>query len=351
MRKWMNVVIGALLAFSVYFISVGYAAVSNRLDIIGRVEVEPQTGVFISDVDIPNGINAMENGRTGTVLNSTVTLGNSGNSTVSFDITVFNNSPYVYKFNGVKYLDEAYSNANIVFALTDLEKGDQITEYQTLNFTVTFSYKNGQVPSNHTLNSVLNFEFVPEDEYIAPVVVRNATDRFAEILNNAEDYDKLTTQMDDTSWGGRWSDSYIGNVVGATTTDTKVLEELFTDENGQSFLILDIGGNKTNITAMIKRENVDGESGNEMSIYMTAATIGRTDVQVFVSVFKQGSDGKWYQLGEMYEGEASTNNYSVLTFWAKDSFNTDSWLSTVDYYNLGTDATIEDIISAYKKTI
>ena len=248
-------------------------------------------------------------------------------------------------------MEEAYSNADILFELNGLEHGDQITGHQFLDFTITFSYENGQAVSNKVLNSVLNFEFVPEDEYIAPVVVRNATDRFAEILNDAEDYDKLTTQMDDTSWGGRWSDSYIGNVVGATTKDTKVLEELFTDENGQSFLILDIGGKKTNITAMIKRENVDGESGNEMSIYMTAATIGRTDVQVFVSVFKQGSDGKWYQLGEMYEGEASTNNYSVLTFWAKDSFNTDSWLSTVDYYNLGTDATIEDIISAYKKTI
>lgn len=353
MKNWMKIVIGAILSFSVILTGIGYASVTDDLQIGGTVQAEPQTGVFIYDVNIPNGVTATENGYVGTALNSTVTLGNSGTSTVSFDVSIYNYSHYVYKFNGVKYMEEAYSNANIVYEIdkTELAQGQQLSGMQSVTFTITFSYKNGKVSSNRTLNSVLNFEFVPEDEYIAPVVVSNAIDKFSEILNTTTDYDKLINQMENTSIGGRWSDSYIGNVVGATSADTKVLQELFTDENGESYLTLDIAGKKTNITAMIKREDVDGESGNEMTIYMTASAIGRSDVQVFASVFKQASDGTWNQIGEMYEGKASTNNYSAYEIWARDSFNTDTWSSTVDYYGLGTGKTIEQVIAAYKKTI
>lgn len=353
MKNWIKIAIGTILSFSVVLTGVGYASVTDNLQINGTVQAEPQTGVFIYDVNIPSGVNATENGYIGTALNSTVTLGDSGTSTVSFDISIYNYSDYVYKFNGVKYMEEAYSNANILFEIdeTELVQGQQLAGMQSVTFTITFFYENGQVPSNHILNSVLNFEFVPEDEYIAPVVVSNAIDRFSEVLNTTTDYDKLINQMENTSIGGRWSDSYIGNVVGATSADTKVLQELFTDENGESYLTLDIAGKKTNITAMIKRENVDGESGNEMTIYMTASAIGRNDVQVFASVFKQDSDGKWKQIGEMYEGKASTNNYSSYEIWARDSFNTDTWRSTVDYYGLGTGKTIEEVIAGYKKTL
>lgn len=356
MRNWTKMAIGALLAFSVCVCGVGYAAVSETLEIGGSLQAKPQSGVFISDVDIPEGTNAVANNYTGTVLNSTVTLGNSNTSTVSFDISIFNNSEYVYKFNGVKYLEEAYSNADILFELNGLEHGDQITGHQFLDFTITFSYENSQAVSNKVLNSVLNFEFVPEDEYVAEVVVSDATTKFKEILNSAQDYQTLIDQMNTSSWG-RLDTSYIGNVVGATSNDTLILEALFT-EGEKTYLTLNIGGKETNITAMVKREDVDGKSttgdgnGREMTIYMTASTIGRNPVQVFASVFTKEGNGEWYQLGQMYEGTASTNNYQWGNLGSeKNSFHTGTWASAVDYYGSGTGATIEEVIAAYLKTI
>ena len=355
MKTWTKMAMGALLAFSVGISSVGYAAVSDSLEVMGTVNVEAQTGVFIYQVNIPDGVNAMENGYTGTVLNSTVTLANSGSSTVSFDISLYNNSPYVYKFNGTNYLEEAYSNENIVFTLTDLEKGDQIGAQASLNFTITFSYKNGQAVSNRSLNSVLNFEFVPEDEYVDEVVVSDATGKFKEILNDATDYQTLIDQMN-TSSLGRLDTSYIGNVVGATSNDTLILKELFS-EGDYSYLTLNIGGVQKNITAMIKRENIDGNastgdgSGREMTIYMTASDIGSSSVQVFASVFTKEGNGEWYQLGQMYEGKANTNNYSWGALGGKNSFHTGTWVSTVNYFNLGTGKTIEELIAAYLKTV
>lgn len=355
MKGWQKTLVGAVLSFSVLTGGIGYAAVSDTLEVQGTIKAEPPVGVFIYDVAVADGVNAEIGGYTGTVLNSTVTLTTVASSKVSFDISLYNNSQYEYTFNGVKYLEEAYSNSGITFALTGLTKGDELTAQQKKTFTITFSYKNGKVAASNVLDSVLNFEFVPKAEYIPEIVVTDALGKFKEILNTEADYNTLITQMEDTS--GRANDTYIGNVVGSTAKDTEVLETLFT-EGTKTYLTLMIGDKETNITAMIKRENLDGdtatgdENGNEMTIYMTADTItsswfGSSKVSVFAGVFTKKTDGEWYQIGEMYSGEATTNNYSG--FGRANSFNTDTWKSTANYYSLGTGQTIEKLVETYLK--
>ena len=124
--------------------------------------------------------------------------------------------------------------------------------------------------------------------------------------------------------------------------------------------MLEINGSKTPVTAMIKRENVDGNSsngtgGSEMTLYMTADDISDLpwyggDVDVFVAVYtKDTADGEWYQIGEIFEGKADANAYDGGWFSSADSFNTDTWESTVKYYNVNTGSTIEKIIAAVPK--
>ena len=353
MKTWLKAVCGIVLSFITCFMTFGYAALSDTMSVMGNVTVRAQSGVFIREVIIAENVNATSNYCSGTVLNSTVNLGEDGNATLSFDISLYNNSPYVYQFNGVHYLEETYDNENILFELTDLVKGDKIEGQQSLDFTITFFYEVPAGISNTILNSVLNFEFVPEEEYIPEIAVNDALGKFKQILNEPADYQALIDQMDDDS--GRANDTYIGNVVGATTTDTVLLESLFTEGN-KNYLTLTINGKDTNVTAMIKRENLDGktttgdENGNEMTIYLTADEIGRNSVQVFVGVFTKEDGGAWTQLGELYEGTASTNNYAGSWFGSRNSFNTDTWRSAVNYYNLGTRQYISTIISAYLKT-
>ena len=165
--------------------------------------------------------------------------------------------------------------------------------------------------------------------------------RFKEILNTPAEYTKLTDQMDDNWSNGRYNDSYMGTVVGASDDDIALLEDLFVGN-----LILNINGVDTEVTILIKRENVDGNknngdgSGNEMAVYMTTDPLTERgkSVPVYAAVYTSPDKGKtWSQLGQMFEGKATVNNY--FGFSGTGSFNTDTWKDLKG-------KTIEQVISA-----
>ena len=354
MKKKHLVAFVICFSFLFCFLCVGYAALTDTLTINGMSTVSAQDGVFISDVTADN--NATVNKYLSTTLNISLNFANTNTSTAT--ITVYNNSSYEYVFNGVVYDNTIEDNAYIDYTLGGIVKGDTIAANEELTFTVTYSPKS--TATDTSLTSIFNYQFVLDSEYIPEVAASGATARFEEILNSETEFKSLTDKMD-TVVDGRNDSSYIGNVVGSVSTDSTAINDLFTT-NGSNALVLDINGVQTNVTAMIKRANVDGdtstgdESGNEMTIYMTAedpteaggSLFNPGEVQVFVAVFTKNGDGDWYQLGEMYEGEATVNNYAGNIFGTRNSFNTDTWISTQSYYGLNTGADIEAIITAYK---
>jgi hypothetical protein len=103
---------------------------------------------------------------------------------------------------------------------------------------------------------------------------------------------------------------------------------------------VDENGNEVDIEVkcMIKNENVDGVSGSEMVMYMTvhslkrAETNGTNKAPVYAIVFKQGSDGKWNELGDIYNGTATVTTYTGGS--GDGSFNTDTWRSVSQSYPL-----------------
>jgi len=347
--------IATALSVSVVGTTIGYAQLSDTLNIIGTVDVSPPNGVFIYEVSEPTDGKITVNSYSGTVLNSTTNLGSDGQSVGTVEISVYNNSPYVYVFNAVKHLDGEglFDNQNIHYGLENMQKGTEIEGGATLTFALEFYYVNPEQITNTVLHSVLNFEFVPHADFVPDIAVNNATGQFEQILNTNSSFTKLIEQMDNAS-GNRHNETYIGNVVGASSADTKLLNELFTVD-GKNYLTLNISGVDTNVTVLIKRENLDGnantgdENGNEMTIYMTAVDFdslswfART-VDVFACVFTKEGDGDWYQIGQMYEGQAEPNNYSGG--WGKNSFNTDTWKSTVSYYGIASGANIETLVQA-----
>ncbi|MBQ8658419.1 MAG: hypothetical protein IJ506_04715 [Clostridia bacterium] len=346
--------IATALTVSVTGTSIGYAQLSDTLNVIGTVDVTPPDGVFIYEVNEPSDGKITVNNYSGTVLNSTTNLGADGKSVATVEISVYNNSGYVYVFNTVKYLEgaETYDNQNIHYDLVGLSKGQEIEGEGTITFTLEFYYLNPEEITNTILNSVLNFEFVPHADYVPEIAVDGAAAQFEQILNTDTSFNKLITQMESTSWD-RLSNTYIGNVVGATSTDSAVLNELFTVD-GKNYLTLNINGEETNVTALIKSENLDGnastgdESGNEMTIYMTADDLTTmrygSNATVYACVFTKVGDGEWYQIGQMYEGTATVCSY--VGFWGHDSFNTDNWKTAVAYYGIAAGATIETVVAA-----
>lgn len=356
MKISVKAVFCVVLSFIVCFLCTGYAALSDTLITDGTAGVIAQTGVFITDVQATSGLTV--NGYTGTTLNSKIVLPSSGTATVEVPITVYNNSNFVYKFNGTKYIlgPDTYDNTDIRFEVVGIKEGDEIEPHESLQFTVRFSYVNSQVSSNAVLNSFLNFEFVPADEYVGEVAVMDALWKFKQILNTPDEYNSLMTAMQNYSSSGRANASYIGNVVEGTSSDTTFLNDLFTDESiDKNYLTLEINGKATNVTAMIKNEELT-TGGGEITIYLTSDTLNykwyqSANVDVYAAVFAKNDQGVWEQQGQLYTGRASANSYTGGWLTEKNSFNTDTWASSQSYYGVASGSGIAAITKAYYNTL
>lgn len=350
MKKLNKFLIGIISSLSCLFIGVGYAKMTDNFKVSGDIKAQVQEGVFICNVKSSDNKSVI-NHYVSSTLNSTVTLDNSASSTAYVEITVFNNAAGPRGYNAVKYMvgETTYSNENIVFEV-GLERRTEIKVGEYLTFGVTFSYKDKKVSSNNVLNSILNFEFVPLDqipEDEEEIAVHGALDRFEEILNTPNEAKELTDQMDKNDTNDRYDNSYIGNVVGASEADVILLERLFVGN-----LHININGKDTEVTVMIKRENLDGntstgdENGNEMTVYLTTDNLERDSwwsagtAPVFAAVFtKTETSDKWTQIGEMVEGTATVKGYDGNVF-GEGSFDTDTWKSL-------NNQTIEQVVASF----
>lgn len=347
MKKLSIVLLCLVFSLSFCFACVGYAALSSSMSVTGTAATTAQIGVYISKVEIAAGSNIDVKDYYGTNLNSTVTLQKAASSTATLTVTLYNNSTNVYAFKKTAYMvgQGTYDNENITFTLNGLKAGDTIAGGATLSFTVTFSYA-GSNRSNQTLNSLLNFQF---GDYLPGVA-----GSFSNILNSETTYTQLDQGLD--SGGDRLGNTtFIGNVPGANSNDTTLMNKLF-----GSSLKVEIDGDEKPVTAIVKRENLDGDSttgdenGNEMTLYMTADTIKRgvKTVTVFAIVFtKEPGSDEWVQMGDMmFEGTADACRYLTGLdggLLANNSFNTGTWESTKSYYNAGAGSSIKEIVSAY----
>ena len=338
-----------ILLLSTCFLGVGYAALSTTLSIDGTTRVDPPEIVYITSATPMSGANASVKGVSGTVMSSTVTLGNSTSAQAVIRVTVKNNTEYPYVFNGVTYTEgpETYDNTAIAVS-TSIKKGVEVASGGSTTFDVTFKYKSG-VSANKVLNSIINLSFIPADEFIPEIAVKGAIGRFGEILNDPVSYNKLITAMNNTGFTDRWSNSYIGNVAGATDADSTAIDELFTVD-GKHLLTLDLkgDGSETNVTAMIKREDIGGTSADEMVIYMTGEEIKGNvlkhyDLQVFAVIYTKNDAGEWVQKGDLFEGTAKSNAY--FASWNDNSINTDTWKSTKAYNGVKSGSTIKQVFA------
>lgn len=282
---------------------------------------------------------------------ATLNLGSSGNAAVSFVVTFYNGSDVTYYYNKTETVSS--TNNNIVYEVTGIQQKDAVAPEGTITATVTFTFKNGTAASNTSLEAVLNFLFVVDKDSIGVVVARTILDRFRDILNNVvapDSYNTLDTAMNNrTGWNKASDVTFIGNVVGSNTSDTRTLENLFGDDTMK--MDLDGDGTPEPVTIMIKRENLDGNNdtgmaytytdgrqqrtvqGAEMTIYITSQDLDSysrgDDIVVYAAAFTKlpGAD-LWTDLVPLTKGTAPANNYSGGDYYGPaNSFNTSKWES------------------------
>ena len=163
-----------LIGVSTLFMSIGYASINSIiLNVNGDIVANIYDGVLITDVTYKENVNANQQDSKiinyyETMLESSIVLTTDPNSTITYTVTIYNNSNQKQIFSGVTYDNEYYSNENIIFNLSGLEIGKIIESKETISFDITFKYVDAINPTEEItiLNSYLKFEFNKFNEQI-----------------------------------------------------------------------------------------------------------------------------------------------------------------------------------------
>lgn len=349
MKRFVIVVTCILLCFIFVFTCIGYAAISDTLQISGNATVTPPETVFISGVEVEGNA---------TVTYSGTSLFVTGSGPVTVSVTFFNNTAEVHKYNGISMIDSAFRISSI-----NIQRGVEIAISGTLVAEVTFSITGNVADGNGVV-----FQFVKADDF-----VNNAVDQFEDILNNEDSFKELEEILNNYPAGGagqRGDTSYIQNTGNNADEVNKIVNELF-DVNGDSVLDDDT-------TVLIKREDNNNmpEGVDVMTLYfantsnITSAPFLNRTVNVNIAIFVN-INNNWVQIvnqdntnnGGMFTGTASATyyDYAYKGWWGThpiedyDSIDTGSWNTTSQYTVNGVTkyekSTVADIVGEYLKGI
>lgn len=361
---WAKALLGLTLSIMSLFTCVGYATISSDLTVEAEVHIIPPNAMFISEI-----INVQTSGAT--ITTSPVNIGHpstkvmseitfSGrNSYVSFDVRVVNGTQFSQFFDvleeypEIEGLADSFSYANIDWSVSP-GQGTEVKPGEKILFTVTLTYTGRS--TNQTRKMLHELDFVLDSNDLTQAVSKGVTDKFADILNNRlEDEvtytynnEEITVDPSNTyqtvidNMESDTSGNYIGNLMGADADDKALLTALF-----EGALTFNVGNEEVPITVMIKEKNVYGSSEKDLVLYITADDLSATwsYVPVYAVVYSKSVDGEWVQTGDIFAGEARTNNYSG--WYGSGSFNTETWRSTETYYGVATGSGISAVMNGY----
>ena len=380
MTRLMKIVVCTALSFMFCIMSIGYAAVSDFINIDGTAKVEIPYGLFITEVSVSNYSNADKYEATHlqytTTLDSTVSRIGSRYSwqqrsgSVTYHVTVLNNTKLTYSYRGLYYQQSlsgyngnanvATSNSNgkigVVCSLTNKSSEEKkVYPGGTLEFDVTYTVGSG-LNADTDWKTLINFQFGINVE-TADQAIDIATDKFLDILNTSSTYNELIDALDNKFDGRDWTSNYIGNVTGSTSDDSIAVNTLFAGQ-----LQITVDNVKQDATVMIKHENLDGNVltgddytavygnqtysgyGCEMTMYLTIDPLAKEDMGEYVPVYaivftcdrdKEGNIiSDWYRVGDTYAGEANVVDYDGGTDGDGGSFVTDNWRAEQKTYQV-----------------
>ena len=373
MSRLLKCILCILLSLSFCFVTLGYSAITGKLVVRGTAKLEIPEGLFINNIsqkgnstrlDVATAEYAHHSTTVTTALSKT---NNNSSGSVTYQITVFNNTDYDYAYRGLYYqssldgYDNNYvstSNGNSrIGVVTSFPNGRIVKANEKLTFEVTYTIGSSRntFPADETFTTMLNYQFGINVE-TAEEAIEAVHSKFQDVLNTSSTYETLIEHLDDKFDGSQeWTSNYIGNVGSATTDDAMVVNTLFA---GQLQII--INGVSTPARVIIKHENLDNNTmtgddyvainennggvfrgyGCEMTMYFTIDALSRPNgtAPVYVTVYTCDRDangniaGEWYQIGDTYLGNAPIVSYNG-TAGGTGSFVTDNWVSVGSTYS------------------
>lgn len=376
----MKKIIGLLLlTFAAVFMSVGYAQLSDTMQVTGSADVSIPYGLFIIKMDQTGRSNVEEKDVTAKFMEYTTTVDltldkkddtkTSGwrpqttkyTGSVTYKITVLNNTEYEYAYRMLYYQKSDWNNNKVsdtasddkLGVVTSFPNGKVVAPGQELEFYVTYSVGK-ELDSKTDWRTLINYQFginVNSIDKAADIVHT----KFLNILNTTSTYKQLVDVLDDKFDGSQqWTSNYVGNVGNAVDNDMMTVETLFA---GQLTMI--INGQTQKAWVIIKHEDIDGNpmtgddytlnytwgehthTGCEMTLYMTVDELNNRNgwAPVYATVFTCDRDangnivGDWYLVGDTYQGEANVVGYRGES-GGTGSFVTDNWNSYAATYQV-----------------
>ena len=131
---------------------------------------------------------------------------------------------------------------------------------------------------------------------------------------------------------------------------------------------------------MVRRENVDGTangdsyanggpSGCEYTLYITTDDLSDPNgkATVYVISYSCDSNGKWHQLGQLYQGTSNKEDYGLVEDKYEGSLDISTWIASANTYEISDGIvykvgqeqgdqydkmnTVEDLMSVYDQDI
>ena len=154
-----------LLSISTIVLGIGFADVNITLELDGNANVKKIDYIKITNVKYKSDIKAnleesIINNYYMTTINSKIVLGNDITSSISYEVTLRNDTDRPFKYVDTIYdnLPKFYDNENIEYEVTGIEKGELLLPDNEKVITITFKYKTLPI-ENNVLNSFINIKF------------------------------------------------------------------------------------------------------------------------------------------------------------------------------------------------
>ena len=379
MKRWAKVLLNITICIMFFFVSIGYATISDIFNISGSAQATVTEGIFITEITEVSTSNIDKNdfsfiSPTTNIVN-TVSRGSAdSDGVIVYEVTIYNNTHNTYyyrdnyyqteldEYNGNDYISDTYIDGCITIEAVFENESDnakKISPQETKVFNVIYTVSSGIV-GDIDLSMLVNIRFgihVSGNNEALDMI----ESRFLEILNTPNTYNQLIDVLDNKFDGiNDWSSNYVGNVAGATSgafsDDSVAVNTLF-----QNQLQMTIDGELKEATVIIKHENIDWDNstgddyvathpsgatytgtGCEMVLYLTIDELTNPYeyVTVYAMIFtcdRSWQTGEftsdWYHLGCTFIGKAEVSDYDG-TVGGTGSFRTTTWSPIATSYPL-----------------
>ena len=307
---------------------------------------KPEGILYISNVEVISYSNGVSNLQVSySVPTNFFTSANvtRGNTQITYEITVHNDTDVLYWYIGPKPDPELATSAwfgatNGITILTKdkqedssatFDSNDWVLPRSTRQFYVTYTY--GSAATGNNISTLVDFQF--------GVKMDSVRDGFLAVLNDK------TSEYGYNYLAQVFNEKYAKDgsmVIGNFGEEKTIFDNIFGKD-----LTIDVNGVPTPATVMIQRKDVDrrttgdsytganAPSGCEYTLYITVDPLNSPTGQAIVYAISYTCDntganaGTWREMGQLYEGTMSTADCKNL--------NVSTWNATPNTYYITDD--------------